>query len=93
MPDEEKHEPAALGDGVGGLRVMVQTDGVVPTKEDDDSAEGIPWKFNDDIGDHEGFPAICLTWTFADFVEGALGDEMRHYLLHELAEDGEEHEN
>lgn len=33
-PDEEEHEAAAFGDCMGGLRVAVESDRVVPAEED-----------------------------------------------------------
>ena len=93
LEDEEEHQAAALGDGVGGHRVAVEADGVVPADENEESGERVPGEFDDDVGEHEGFPGVSLGGAFADFVEGTLGDEVGHDLLGELAEDRHEHEN
>ena len=93
LEDEEEHQPAALVHGVGGFRVAVQADGVVPADEDEEGGERVPREFDDDVGEHEGSPGVSLRGAFADLVEGALGDEVGHDLLGELAEDSHEHED
>lgn len=93
LPDQQEHEPGAGGHAVGGRRVVVQPDGVVPGEEDEHGHERIPGQLDDNVGDHECLPAIRLARALAHLVEGALGDEVRHDLLHELAEDGEQHED
>ena len=72
---------------------MVEADRVVEADEDDDGHEGVPGQFDYDVGEHERLPAVGLARTFSDFVEGSLRDKVRHYLLHQLAEDGEQHED
>ena len=92
-PDEEEHQGAALVDLVGGDRVAVHADGVVEGEEDDDGHEGVPGEFDDDVGEHEDLPRVGFRGAFAGLVEGALGDEVGEDLLHELPEDGHEHED
>lgn len=90
---KEEHEGAALVDGVGRFGVAVEPDGVVPCDEDEEAGESVPGEFDDDVREHEGAPGVYFRGPFARFVEGALGDEVGHDLLDELAEDGEEHED
>ena len=90
---KEEHEPTALSDGVGGLRVAEETDGVVPGNEEKEAGNGIPGEFDNDVGEHEGAPVVSFRGALAHFVEGTLGDEVRHDLLNELAENSENHED
>lgn len=76
-----------------GYGILVQADGVVPAEEDNYRHEGIPGQLDDDIGHDEDFPRVRLGRTFTDFVQGPLHDEVRHSLLHDVAEDGHKHED
>jgi hypothetical protein len=93
FPDQEEHEATAFSYVSGRYSVFVQSDGVVPTEEDQDCHKRIPGQLDDDVGDHEGFPGVCFGRALARFIQGALGDEVGHNLLNKLAEDGEEHED
>ena len=72
---------------------MLPENRIVVTRKHNRPQQDLPRDFNEDIGDEEGSPAVGLARAFADFVQGALGDEARHYLLDEGAEDGSEHED
>lgn len=66
---EEEEESATLMNGVGGNGVFVQTNGVIVSEEEENRTQGIPGKLDDDVAEHEDFPAVGLGRTFADFVE------------------------
>ena len=80
-------------DRASGNGVLVETDGVVEAEKDNNGHEAVPGQFDDDVGEHEGLPAVSFAGSFANFVESALCNKVRHYLLHELAENGEEQED
>lgn len=91
--DEQEHQGAPLVDRVGGFRVVVQADRVVPGDEDQKRTQHRPRQLGDDVGHHEGLPGVGLAGTFSDLVQGPLSDEQRHDLLDELTEDGHQHED
>lgn len=45
---------------------------------------GVPGQLDEQIGQDEGLPAVCLRLTFSCFIQSSLGDEHRHNLLDEL---------
>jgi hypothetical protein len=92
-PDEEEELETTKRDSVTRLSVAVQTNRVVPTKENDDSHKRVPREFDKDVGNHEGLPRVGLARTLANLVQGALSDEVRHDLLDQLTEDSHQHEN
>ena len=92
-PDQEEHKCAALVHLSVGDGVFVHADRVIPAKEDDDGHQRVPGQLDDDVGRDEDFPRVRLGRALADFVQGALHDEVRHGLLHDVAEDGHEHED
>ena len=55
-PNEQEEEATTLGNLVGWYGVLVEADGVVEAKEHDDSHQCLPWKLDDDVGQHEGLP-------------------------------------
>jgi len=73
--------------------VLIHANWVVPTDEDDDCHECLPWYFDHNVRQHERLPRIGLSGTFSHFVQGTLCDEVRHDLLRELTENGKEHED
>ena len=91
--EKQEHQTATLGDLVHGLRVAVETDGVVPAEVHDGTHERVPGKLDNDLGEHKDLPAVDLGRALTDLVERTLDDEVRHGLLDELAEDGEQVED
>ena len=65
---EEEDEDLTLG----GLDA---DDGVIEAGPDEEAGDDLVRDFDDDVGDHEGFPGVGFAGAFADFVEGALGYE------------------
>jgi hypothetical protein len=86
----EPHEEPSNVDSVGPFRVSVVANGIVPAQEEDGSDKNRPRDLDNDVGEDEDFPRVCLGRTFTRFVQGTLGDEVGHDLLHELREQ-EEH--
>lgn len=86
---EQEHESATLGSLAGGGSVCIKPDGVVPGDEHQSGHEGVPGELNNDLREHKDLPAVDFGGTLADLIQGALDDEVRHSLLYELAEDGE----
>ena len=78
---------------MGRYCVLVHTNGIIPTEEDDNGHERLPRNLNKNIRQHESFPGVCLCRAFADFVESTLSDEVGHDLLDKLSKNGEEHED
>jgi hypothetical protein len=79
--------------GSGSRGVLLQADGVVEAEEDDHGHESVPGEFDGDVGDHESLPRVGSAGALADLVQGTLCYEVRHDLLTELTEDGEEQED
>ena len=75
------------------LAEFMECDLLVPTEEHDDRHQRLPWKLNDDVTKHKCLPRIGLCWALPNFIQCSLNDKVRHDLLDELAEDGEQHEN
>ena len=92
-PDEQEHERLALRRLARGDGVVVQADGVVPAGVDEDGHERVPGQLDEDVGHEEGLPAVALAGPLARLVQRALHHEVGHDLLHQVAEDGEEHED
>jgi hypothetical protein len=93
LQDEEEEQSAALVSRSGSGGVLLQADGVVEADEDDDGHESVPREFDSDVGDHESLPRVGSAGALANLVQGTLCYEMRHDLLTELTEDGEEQED
>lgn len=54
--------------------------GIVNTGKKKSSGDNLVGNFNDNIGNDEGFPGICLARPLADLVEVTLGDKQGLYL-------------
>ncbi|TFA97843.1 hypothetical protein CCMA1212_010383 [Trichoderma ghanense] len=93
LPEQQPHEAASLGDLACRGGVLVEADGVVDADEHDDGHERVPRDLGDDLGQHEDLPAVRLGRPLADLVERALDHKVRHLLLHQLPEDGEDVED
>ena len=65
---EEEDEALALG-------ALDSGDGIVEAAEDDDAGYDLVGDLDDYVGHYEGFPGVGFAGSFADFVEGTLGDE------------------
>ena len=90
--DEELHceeEDQALAGGV----LLGAHDGVVEAGEGEDAGEDLVGDLDGDVGDDEGAPRVGFGGAFADFVEGALGDEEGLDLLDQGCENGGDHED
>jgi len=70
-----------------------RTDGVVPAEKDNQTGESIPGQLDNEVRDHEGFPAVGLARSFTGLVKCALCDKVRQDLLNKLAKDGEQGED
>lgn len=90
-PDQKEHQNTSTVDGVSC--VSVESDGIVPAEEDENSHQTVPQQFNNDVREHEGLPAVGLGGAFAYFIKISLDNEMRHHLLDELTKDSEQQEN
>ena len=68
-PDEEEHQRASFVGGVRRYGVAVHADRVVEAEEHNDSHDGIPWEFDENVGEHKDLPGIGLGGPFAGFVQ------------------------
>lgn len=78
-PDEEEHETSSLGELVGWVLegwvcVAVHSDRPVVGGIEYYGHQTVPWKFDNNVGEDEHLPGICLGWAFTDFIQGALSD-------------------
>lgn len=81
LPEEKPHESTALGSLASCFGVLLEADWVIDADEHEDGHETVPGDLGEDLGEHEDFPAVGLGGAFADFVEGALGDKVRHLVM------------
>lgn len=75
---------------VGGDGISVVSDGVVPAEEEDGTDKDRPEDLDEDVRQDKDLPRVYFRWSFSDFVQTSLGDELRHDLLNQLTEHGEE---
>ena len=77
----------------GCVSILVHPNRLVEAEENQYCGEGISWEFDDDIASDKDLPRIGFRRPFAHFVQRTLRYEVRHDLLYEIPEDGEEHKD
>ena len=90
---EEEEQPAALSDRIRILSVAIETDRIVEAEEQAHSRQSVPRELDEDVRQHERLPGVRLGRALTDLVQVALGNEVRHGLVDERAEDDEQHEH
>ena len=88
-----EEQTAALGDRIRELGVAIQTDRIVVREEKRYGGQCVPRELDEDVRQHERLPGVRLGRALTDLVQVALGNEVRHGLVDERAEDDEQHEH
>lgn len=70
---EEQYQTLTIG-------CLDSSDGIVNTGKKKSSGDNLVGNFNDNVGNDEGFPGICLARPLADLIEVTLGDKQWLYL-------------
>lgn len=78
----------SIGLDYAGRRFLL----TVESSKDQDTGNQLVRPLDDNVCEEERFPAVRLARSFSDFIERSLGDEERHDLLHDCAENGADHE-
>lgn len=88
--DDEEEKCASFVDGIRGDRVLVEANRVVNREKQDRADEQVERQLDNDLSEKPRLPRVGLRRSFSRLIERALSSELRHNLLYQVAENGQQ---